>query len=104
MTVKRIAVIKRRCIQLFLNEFIWRRRNCNGRTGAFNKILEVIRAEFPVELVDENDNEDFQFSKEELEIDEDEFESFNPGDDSTIEILTESETENDRVFRAKSLN
>jgi hypothetical protein len=32
-------------------------------------------------LVDENDNEDFQFSKEELEIDEDEFESFNPGDD-----------------------
>jgi hypothetical protein len=96
MSIKRMSGIKRGCIQLYLNEFMWRRKS-SKRSEVFTKILEVIRAEYPLEPIDYYmDVTDFRFTSSDLDIENDEFEVSNINDDSLLEILTdEDETDND---------
>ena len=96
MSIKRMSGIKRGCIQLYLNEFMWRHKS-SKRSEVFTNILEVIRAEYPLEPIDYYmDVTDFRFTSSDLDIENDEFEVSNINDDSLLEILTdEDETDND---------
>jgi hypothetical protein len=90
------------CIQLYLNEFMWRRKSLK-LSEVFTNIFGVIRAEYPLEAIDYYmDVTDFKFTSSDLHIENDEFEVSNINDDSLLETLTdEDETDNDECIVEK---